>query len=188
MRAAYTMFLPCLICSALEGLARPPSQAASHPVRPTTVRATTAIWGPPFTAVRTAAPRSIPFPTIRQNLRGVGMENTVCANAGSATIARKIAPPRAKVLVKARGLNNFPSAPSSAKTGRKLTIVVRTAATIAEATSVAPLYTVVNKSSPSGRFSMRCTILSDRTIPTSTMVPMAMAIPESATIFASTPA
>ena len=102
-------------------------------------------------------------------------------------MAKTIAAPSAKVLVKASGRNNFPSAPSSANTGKKLTMVVSTAATTAEPTSAEPSYTVVNKSSLSPWVSNLRTMFSDITIPTSTMVPMAIAMPESATMLASTP-
>ena len=43
---------------------------------------------------------------------------------------------RANVLVKASGLNSFPSAPIIVNTGRKLTIVVETAVSTALPTSV----------------------------------------------------
>ncbi len=45
------------------------------------------------------------------------------------------APSSAKVLVKAKGRNSFPSADSMAKTGTKLTMVVARAVVMAEATS-----------------------------------------------------
>ncbi len=44
---------------------------------------------------------------------------------------------RANVFVKARGLKSLPSAPVIVKTGRKLTMVVETAVSTAEPTSVA---------------------------------------------------
>ncbi len=94
---------------------------------------------------------------------------------------------KAKVLVNANGPNNLPSAACMVKTGIKLTIVVETAVRIAELTSAEPLYIVVISFCPGGASSTCLTIFSERIIPKSTMVPMAMAIPDSATILASTP-
>ncbi len=99
---------------------------------------------------------------------------------------------KAMVLVKASGRNNFPSAPIMVNTGRKLIIVVNTAVRMAPETSEVALYTTVLTESCSGSgrslFSSRCLIIfSERITPTSTMVPIAMAIPERATILASTP-
>ena len=94
---------------------------------------------------------------------------------------------RAKVLVQARGLKSFPSAAIMVNTGRKLTTVVLTAVTTAEPTSLVAASITSSLSSP-GPASPRCfNMFSVTTIPISTMVPMAMAIPERATIFASTP-
>ena len=53
-----------------------------------------------------------------------------------ATITEAI---KAKVLVKANGLNNFPSEPIIKNTGRKLITVVSIAVTTALPTSEAPL-------------------------------------------------
>ena len=106
----------------------------------------------------------------------------------------------AKVLVKAKGLNNFPSAPIMVKTGTKLTMVVKTAVIMAPDTSVVALYTIslidcfgaVTALLPVtvgtvASCSSKCRIMfSERMTPTSTMVPMAMAIPDKATILAST--
>ena len=96
-----------------------------------------------------------------------------------------------KVLVKASGLNNFPSAASIAKTGRKLTMVVARAVITAPATSTVASYTVFSKCFPlAPMFSgiSRCRmIFSVNTTPTSTITPMAMAMPDKATILASTP-
>jgi len=95
------------------------------------------------------------------------------------------------VLVNASGLNNFPSAASIANTGRKLTMVVAIAVTTAPATSVAPSYITVISFllfAPSSlAFSMCRIIFSVNTTPTSIITPMEMAIPESATMLASTP-
>ena len=92
----------------------------------------------------------------------------------------------AEVLVKAKGLNNFPSAPIIVNTGIKLIIVVITAVNMAPETSAVALYTTVFI----GRFSSFSSIcrstFSDRITPTSTIVPIAMAIPDKATMFAST--
>ena len=94
---------------------------------------------------------------------------------------------KAMVFVKANGRNNFPSAPTMVNTGIKLMMVVSTAVKMAPETSEVALYTTsfVDRSLS---FSSMCRIIfSERITPTSTMVPMAMAIPESATILASTP-
>ena len=73
------------------------------------------------------------------------------------------------------------------KTGIKLIIVVSTAVSIAPETSVVAWYTTVF----TGNwflFSSKCLMMfSDKITPTSTIVPIAMAIPDSATILASTP-
>jgi len=93
----------------------------------------------------------------------------------------------AMVLVKARGLNNLPSAPIMVKIGIKLIIVVNTAVRIAPDTSLVALKTV-SLMPVSSAFCSRCLrMFSVSTTPISTIVPMAMAIPESATILASTP-
>ena len=77
-----------------------------------------------------------------------------------------------------------------AKTGKKLTTVVAKAVIIAEATSVVASYiTCINflPFTPSFSGISRCLIIfSVNTIPTSTITPMAIAIPERATILAST--
>lgn len=101
-----------------------------------------------------------------------------------ATITEAI---RAKVLVNARGLKSLPSAPVIVKTGKKLTMVVETAVRTAPPTSLAALKTTSSLLS-SGAASSRCfRIFSQMIIPISTIVPMAIAMPDSATIFASTP-
>ncbi len=112
----------------------------------------------------------------------------------------------AKVFVKANGLNNFPSAPIIVNTGMKLIIVVITAVTIAPETSAVALYTIVLMDFVAGGFkpgvllskswltpanfsfsSSKCRMMFSESItPTSTIVPIAMAIPESATMLAST--
>ena len=84
-------------------------------------------------------------------------------------------------------MNSFPSAASIAKTGRKLTTVVRIAVMIAPPTSeVARKMTSSRLSSSRARPRWRSTFSPTMT-PMSTIVPMAMAIPDSATMFASTP-
>ncbi len=110
-----------------------------------------------------------------------------CARAGKINKDTINAAIRANVLVNARGPNSLPSACCMVNTGIKLTMVVDTAVRMAEETSAAPLYMVVIIFWPGG-FSLRCLMtFSERIIPRSTMVPMAMAIPERATILASTP-
>ncbi len=97
----------------------------------------------------------------------------------------------ANVLVNARGLNSFPSAASMAKTGRKLTTVVVSAVMTAGATSVAAVYITEVSFCPRAPLfsgSSRCrTMFSVKTTPTSTITPMAIAIPDKATMLASTP-
>ena len=90
----------------------------------------------------------------------------------------------ANVLVYANGLKSFPSAPIMENTGRKLITVVETAVMTAPLTSE----TAFNIKSLVLPFSFsRCRrIFSVTTIPISTIVPIAMAIPDKATIFAST--
>ena len=86
----------------------------------------------------------------------------------------------------ASGVNNLPSSPVSTKTGIKLRIVVKPAVIIAPETSLTPA-TTNSSIEPSFLFcSSFRTMFSDKIIPKSTIVPMAIAIPESATIFAST--
>ena len=120
-----------------------------------------------------------------------GIEKITCAIAGMITIPITSDDNSAKVLVNASGLNSFPSASCMANTGRKLTMVVASAVIMAEATSVLALYITVRRFLPpaplfSGISKCR-TMFSVNTIPTSTITPMAMAIPERATILASTP-
>ena len=67
--------------------------------------------------------------------------NKYAANGGIKNKATIIEAVRAKVFVKAKGLNSFPSAPIMVNTGMKLMIVVMTAVTIAPDTSVVALYT-----------------------------------------------
>ncbi len=94
---------------------------------------------------------------------------------------------RAKVLVKASGLKSLPSGPIMAKTGKKLTTVVATAVRTALPTSL-DARKINSRRFSSGPASSRCfRIFSQITMPISTMVPMAMAIPERATMLASTP-
>ena len=61
------------------------------------------------------------------------------ANGGIKNNAIIRAAAKAKVLVKAKGLNNFPSAPIIVNTGIKLMIVVATAVTMAPETSAVAL-------------------------------------------------
>ena len=92
-------------------------------------------------------------------------------------------------MVQARGPNNLPSEACIAKTGRKLTMVVATAVSTAVATSLVASYMTSSirlPRTPLFLSSSRCRIMfSVNTIPTSTMTPMAMAIPDRATILAS---
>ena len=93
----------------------------------------------------------------------------------------------AKVLVKASGRKSLPSAAVSVKTGRKLITVVSTAVRMAGATSDAASRTTRRRSASGAASPRRRCTFSMRITPTSTMVPMAMAMPESATMLASTP-
>ncbi len=94
---------------------------------------------------------------------------------------------RANVLVNASGLKSFPSAAIIVNTGRKLTTVVETAVSTALATSCAARKMTCPVSS-SGPASSNCfKMFSHNMIPISTMVPIAIAIPDNATMFASTP-
>ena len=65
--------------------------------------------------------------------------NKNAANGGIKNNATIIEAVSANVLVKANGLNNFPSAPIIVNTGMKLIIVVITAVTIAPETSAVAL-------------------------------------------------
>ncbi len=94
---------------------------------------------------------------------------------------------KANVFVNASGRNSFPSAPVIVNTGRNPTTVVATAVKTALPTSAEALWIICSLLSP-GLASWRCLrLFSQMTIPISTMVPMAMAIPERATMLASTP-
>ncbi len=98
-----------------------------------------------------------------------------------------MAPTSTKVLVNASGTNILPSAPLMVNTGRKLTIVVLIAARIAEPTSRVARNTTSMRAS-AGAACLRCRSTFSVTITLmSTIVPMAIAIPASATILASTP-
>ena len=66
-------------------------------------------------------------------------------------------------------------------------MVVSTAVTMAPETSVVAVYTTCSTDCSSVRFSRWLRIFSDRITPRSTMVPIAIAIPDRATILASTP-
>ena len=91
---------------------------------------------------------------------------------------------RARVLVHARGLKSFPSAASMVNTGRKLMTVVERAVRTAWLTSLVALRMIWVRE-VFGEASCRCLrMFSQTTIPMSTMVPMAMAIPERATTLA----
>ena len=91
----------------------------------------------------------------------------------------------ANVFVNAKGLKSFPSAAVIVNTGKKPTTVVATAVTIALATSLDARYITSSLLSPSFD-SLRCfRMFSHITMPISTIVPIAIAIPDSATILAS---
>jgi hypothetical protein len=94
---------------------------------------------------------------------------------------------RANVFVNARGLKSLPSAPSKVNTGKKLMTVVEMAVNMALLTSDAAVYTISKLLFPYFSFSKCLKIFSVRMIPISTIVPMAIAIPERATTLASTP-
>ena len=72
-------------------------------------------------------------------------------------------------------------------TGRKPTMVVDTAVSTAPPTSDAPSKTTRVMGASSVAASSFCRMLSQMMMPMSTMVPMAMAMPDRATILASTP-
>ena len=115
----------------------------------------------------------------------------ICTRVGRTTIPRIKAAISAKVFVKARGWNSFPSCACIAKTGRKLTIVVEIEVTTAALTSVVASYiTFISFFPLIPLFSgiSRCLrIFSTSTMPISTITPIAIAIPDKATMFASTP-
>ena len=105
---------------------------------------------------------------------------------------------RAKVFVNANGWNILPSCACIAKTGRKEITVVAIPVITAELTSLTAERMVSSSALPRGHItspvtgsrSSLCTCrttFSMKTTPTSTITPMAMAIPDKATIFASTP-
>src|SRR5699024_12012862 len=64
------------------------------------------------------------------------IEKNQWAKGGSRAITIMMEATSAKVLVKASGLNSFPSAATMVKTGRKLTMVMVMAVTMAWATSL----------------------------------------------------
>ena len=90
-------------------------------------------------------------------------------------------------MVNASGWNNFPSAPVIVNTGKNEITVVEIAVKIAPLTSELARKMIAVAESFSFARSKCLRIFSVNTIPISTIVPMAIAIPESATIFASTP-
>src|SRR5699024_11741276 len=94
------------------------------------------------------------------------------------------------VLVIAKGLNSFPSAPVITRIGKKLTIVVAIVVITAPLTSFVASKTTVEIGFGFFNnlfFSINSTEFSTKTIQISTILQMAMAIPESATILSSTP-
>ena len=93
----------------------------------------------------------------------------------------------AKVLVNASGVKSFPSAPLIVNTGKKLTTVVATEVSTAPATSRVASNTISRGESSGSASSMCLSTFSQIITPISTMVPMAMAMPESATMLADTP-
>ncbi len=93
----------------------------------------------------------------------------------------------ANVFVKARGRNSLPSAAIIVNTGRKLTTVVDTAVKTALATSFDARKMTWPRSSFGSASSKCLRMFSHRMMPISTMVPMAIAIPDRATMLASTP-
>ena len=119
------------------------------------------------------------------------MENTRLASMGMMINPISSAASMVNVFVKASGLKSLPSAASMANTGRKLTMVVESAVITAPATSVVAVYTTFRRSFPRAPLlsgSSRCRIIfSVKTTPTSTITPMDMAIPDRATMLASTP-
>ena len=137
-----------------------------------------------------ALPKRLRAPSRNRSQRGLfslRLRNNSIANTGIRIRATRMEAPRVKVLVKASGLNSLPSAPVITNTGKKPRIVVVTAVMTAPPTSLAALWTDCKRVSPSGAFFKRCTMFSLNTMPMSAMVPIAIAIPESATIFASMP-
>ena len=114
-------------------------------------------------------------------------QNRRCAAGGSSVRAIMMDATRANVLVYASGLKSLPSAPIMANTGKKLTTVVSTAVKTAPPTSLAARWTTSNDDS-SGEARSKCRrMFSHTTMPISTIVPMAMAMPDSATMLACTP-
>ena len=93
---------------------------------------------------------------------------------------------RAKVFVNASGLNNFPSGPVIKKTGRKLIMVEATADTIALPTSAAARWITSARGISAGSSSRCRSMFSHITMPISTIVPTAMAMPDRDTMLAST--
>ena len=123
--------------------------------------------------------RRRPFPARQQN--------STMAPGGRTVRAMTTEEIRAKVLVIASGRNILPSAPIMKKTGRKPTTVVATAVSTAEPTSLAARWTTSNLGASGGAILRWRRMFSQMTIPMSTIVPMAMAMPDRATMLASTP-
>ena len=119
------------------------------------------------------------------------IEKIMSAIMGRTIIPRRKEERSANVLVNASGRNSLPSAACIAKTGRKLTTVVDKAVITADDTSIVALYITERRAIPlTPLFSgiSRClNMFSVKMIPTSTITPMAIAIPDNATILASTP-
>ena len=131
-----------------------------------------------------AVDRGVDLPLPESTL--VDTSQTISAGASIATsIASGPTSNKAKVFVKAKGLNILPSAASIANTGIKLTIVVETAVTIAELTSAEALLILSISFCVLGASLICLMIFSESTIPRSTIVPIAIAIPERATMLAS---
>ena len=115
-------------------------------------------------------------------------------NAARTGISVKVSrsdPAMAKLMLNAMGLNNLPSSPSSAKSGRKTTIIMRMANAIGLATSLAASKTalVLSTSSPrSLRSAMILNAFSTMTTAPSTIIPIPTASPANDIKFAERPA
>ena len=118
--------------------------------------------------------------------RRASMPKTRWMKVGRRNKVTSTEPVSAKVLVKASGRNSLPSAASRVNTGMKLTMVVETAVTMAGATSIAASWMVRRRSLTTPCSRRWRTTFSERMMPRSTMVPMAITMPESATMLAST--
>ncbi len=110
-----------------------------------------------------------------------------CAAGGMIVRATITEATNANVLVNAKGRNSFPSAAIIVNTGRKLTTVVDTAVRTALATSWDARNITCARFSDGSASSKCFNMFSQRIIPISTIVPIAIAMPDNATMFASTP-